>query len=95
MTLTKADLTAHVYRDHPKLTKAQSAEVVDAFLAVSKAAMIAGNDLLLSGFGKFYVKDKKPRRGRNPQTGGEMQLPSRRVVTFKQSGLLRARINGE
>ena len=94
MKLTKADLTARVYATHSTLTKAQSAEVVEAFISIAKAAMIAGNDLLLSGFGKFYVKDKSPRRGRNPQTGEELQLQSRRVVTFKPSGLLRARVNG-
>lgn len=95
MTLTKAGIVARVYRDHPQLTRAQSAEIVETFISIAKAAMIAGNDMLLSGFGKFKVKNKNPRRGRNPQTGEEVELPSRRVVTFKQSGLLRARINGE
>ena len=95
MTLTKADLTAQVFKAHPKLTKAQSAEVVEAFISIAKAAMVDCNDLLLSGFGKFYVKDKQPRRGRNPQTGSELTLEGRRVVTFKVSGMLRARVNGE
>ncbi len=94
MTLTKADIAARVYRDHRNLTKLQSAEVVEAFISTAKACMIAGEDLLLSGFGKFNVKDKAPRRGRNPKTGEALQLPSRRVVTFKQSSLLRARVNG-
>ena len=94
MTLTRADLTAHVYRDHPKLTKAQSAEVVEAFISTAKAILVSGEDLMLSNFGKFNVKSKRPRKGRNPKTGEQMVLVGRRVVTFKPSGLLRARVNG-
>jgi integration host factor subunit alpha len=67
---------------------------VETFLALSKNSLIEGEDLLLSGFGKFNVKDKKARRGRNPQTGDELTLDARRVVTFKPSGILRAKING-
>ncbi len=93
MTLTKADLVQQVYKKHPSLTKAQATDSVEAFLAISKASLISGEDLLLSGFGKFNVKDKKARRGRNPQTGDELTLAARRVVTFKPSGILRAKIN--
>ena len=76
------------------LTKAQATHSVEAFLAISKDTLIGGDDLLLSGFGKFNVKDKKSRRGRNPQTGDELTLNARRVVTFKPSGILRSKING-
>ncbi|MDD3618617.1 MAG: integration host factor subunit alpha [Desulfobulbaceae bacterium] len=93
MTLTKADLVQQVYKTHPSMTKAQATNAVEAFLSISKTALISGNDLLLSGFGKFNVKNKKSRRGRNPQTGDELTLESRRVVTFKPSGILRAKIN--
>jgi len=93
MTLTKADLIQQVYRKHPSLTKAQATNCVEMFLALSKNALIAGEDLLLSGFGKFNVKDKKARRGRNPQTGDELTLDARRVITFKPSGILRTKIN--
>jgi integration host factor subunit alpha len=62
---------------------------------LSKNSLISGSDLLLSGFGKFNVRDKNSRRGRNPQTGDELTLDSRRVVTFKPSGILRNIINGE
>ena len=93
MTLTKADLVQQVYKKHPSLTKAQATDSGEAFLAISKASLISGEDLLLSGFGKFNVKDKKARRGRNPQTGDELTLEARRVVTFKPSGILRAKIN--
>ena len=94
MTLTKADLVKQVYRHHTLLTKKQAVESVDAFLRISKDSLIEGSDLLLSGFGKFNVRDKKPRRGRNPQTGEELILDARRVVTFKPSGILRTKING-
>jgi integration host factor subunit alpha len=60
---------------------------------LSKNALVGGSDLLLSGFGKFNVRDKKPRRGRNPQTGDDLTLDARRVVTFKPSGTLRDKVN--
>ena len=94
MTLTKADLVQQVYEKHENLTKAQATESVEAFLRLSKETLISGSDLLLSGFGKFNVRDKSPRRGRNPQTGDDLMLNARRVVTFKPSGILRNRVNG-
>ncbi len=93
MTLTKADLVQIVYEQHEQLTKAQAVQAVEAFLKISKDCLALGDDLLLSGFGKFNVKDKKARRGRNPQTGDELILEARRVVTFKPSGILRNAIN--
>ncbi len=93
MTLTKADLIQQVYKKHPDLTKAQATDSVEAFLTLSKNSLINGEDLLLSGFGKFNIKDKKSRRGRNPQTGAALTLDARRVVTFKPSGILRDKIN--
>lgn len=94
MTLTKADLVQKVYQVH-NLTKVQAADAVEAFLKISKTSLENGEDLLVSGFGKFNVKEKKSRRGRNPQTGDELILTARKVVTFKPSGILRDRINGE
>lgn len=94
MTLTKAGLAERVYRNHNLLTKKQAVEAVDAILRISKESLIEGNDLLLSGFGKFNVRDKKPRKGRNPQTGDELILDARRVITFHPSGILRSKING-
>jgi integration host factor subunit alpha len=94
MTLTKADLVEQVYQHHTLLTKKQAVEAVDTFLRISKDSLIEGSDLLLSGFGKFNVRDKRPRKGRNPQTGEELILDARRVVTFKPSGILRNKING-
>ncbi len=59
-----------------------------------KSTLASGDDVLISGFGKFCVKAKQERKGRNPATGGDMMLAPRKVVTFKCSGILRDRING-
>lgn len=93
MTLTKADLVQEVYNNHKGMTKAQATETVEVLLKIIKSCLADGEDLLISGFGKFNVKEKNSRRGRNPQTGSELILESRRVVTFKPSGILRSAIN--
>ena len=95
MTITKADLVQQVFKNHGDLTKSQATEAVEAFLRLSKDTLIKGSDLLLSGFGKFNVRDKNPRRGRNPQTGEDLELDARRVVTFKPAGILRDKVNEE
>lgn len=92
MTLTKADLIQEVYKRH-NMSKAQATRVVEGFLGIAKNSLQEGSDLLLSGFGKFNVKQKHSRRGRNPQTGDELILAPRRVITFKPSGILRNRVN--
>jgi len=92
MTLTKADIVKEIYKNYD-LTKAEATEAVESFLRLSKDTLVKGSGLLLSGFGKFNVTDKNPRRGRNPQTGENLTLDARRVVTFKHSGILRNRIN--
>jgi len=93
MTLTKADLVQKIYQMHD-LTKNQASDTIETFLAIAKDCLESGDDLLVSGFGKFKVKEKNSRRGRNPQTGQELILDARKVVTFKPSGLLRDQING-
>ena len=93
MTLTKADLIQQIYITHPNLTKSLATDSIEIFLSLCKSSLIDGDGLLLSGFGKFNISHKKPRRGRNPQTGYELILDARRVVTFKPSNLLRSRIN--
>ena len=93
MTLTKADVIQQVYKKHQHLSKSEASDAVEAFLRLSKDTLIKGSDLLLSGFGKFNVRDKNPRRGRNPQTGEGLELDARRVVTFHPSGILRSKIN--
>lgn len=94
MKLTKAILIEAVYSKHKNLTQKQATQAVEALLRHAKDALIDGDKLLLSGFGKFQVQDKKPRRGRNPQTGDDLILDARRVVTFKPSGKLRKVVNG-
>ena len=71
----------------------QAAETVESLLEIIKSILESGEDVLISGFGKFCVRNKRERRGRNPATGQDMVLKSRRVVTFKCSGKLRKKIN--
>jgi integration host factor subunit alpha len=94
MTLTKVDLIDSIY-NQLNLPKTKSAELVESLLEIIKKALENGEDVLISGFGKFCVKDKRKRRGRNPQTGEDLMLGERRVVTFKCSGVLRSKINRE
>ena len=92
MTFTKQDLIDLVYRQ-VALPKYQSTRLVKSLLEIIKQTLESGEDLLISGFGKFTVKDKKSRKGRNPQTEERLQLDARRVVIFKCSGVLREKIN--
>ncbi len=93
MTLTKAQLIDSI-RKQADLPKTKSAQVVDSLLEIIKKSLEDGEDVLVSGFGKFCVKEKGERRGRNPQTGDDMMLGERRVVTFKCSRRLRDKVNG-
>lgn len=92
LALTKENIINEVY-ETTQLPKNRSREVVETALELMKGTLAVGDDLLISGFGKFMVKDKKARRGRNPQTRADLQLRARRVVVFKTSGVLRRRIN--
>jgi integration host factor subunit alpha len=94
MTLTKAKII-DVIHNQLGYPKNQSAELLEILLEIIKGTLEKGEDVLISGFGKFCVKEKKERRGRNPATGNDMILDGRRVVTFRGSHLLRAKINGE
>jgi integration host factor subunit alpha len=71
----------------------KSAEIVETLIDLIKTKLVAGEDVLISGFGKFCVKKKQERHGRNPATGEDLMLEARRVVTFKCSGQLRDKIN--
>jgi integration host factor subunit alpha len=93
MTFTKADLIDQVHASDPKLTKAQAREAVESILNLLKASLENGEDVLLSGFGKFNVRAKSVRKGRNPQTGESLMIDARKVVTFKPSAKLREKIN--
>jgi integration host factor subunit alpha len=94
MPITRNELMNRIYTSHPTFTKIKAREAVEAILQIIKDALANGEDVLLSGFGKFNVKDKSTRKGRNPRTGKEMLLDARRVVTFKASGKLRQKVNG-
>lgn len=83
MTLTKKDL------------KNQSSSVIESFLETIKSSLESDEDVMISGFGKFSVKKKSERRGRNPSTGEEVMIEPRKVVTFSCSGKLRERMNGK
>jgi len=95
MAFTKVDLIGQVKTTNPKMTKIQARETVETILRIMKDSLANGDDVLLSGFGKFNVQDKNARRGRNPQTGESMMLDARRVVTFKPCGKLRQKVNGK
>jgi integration host factor subunit alpha len=94
MTLTKADIVDSI-SNHVSFTRKRSIETVESLLEIMKKTFESGDDVLISGFGKFCVKDKKERRGRNPATGGNLMLKPRRVVMFKCSRKLRKKINGK
>ena len=92
MTLTKANIVDTVHNELG-FPKNRSAELIEILLEQIKSTLGNGEDVLISGFGKFCVKEKKQRRGRNPATGDDMMLEQRRVITFRCSHLLREKIN--
>ena len=94
MTLTKAKLIDSMY-NQVGLSRTKSAQVVESLLEIIKKTLENGEEVLISGCGKFCVKEKGKRRGRNPQTMEDLMLAERRVVTFKCSRRLRDRISGK
>ena len=92
MTLTKAQIIDAI-PEELSISRKKSVEIVETLLEIIKRQMENGEDVLISGFGKFCIKEKKARRGRNPATGGDMMLDKRRVVVFRCSKLLRDKIN--
>jgi integration host factor subunit alpha len=92
MTLTKNDLVKALAKEngHPAN---KTIEIVETLLELIKSSLASGDDVLISGFGKFCIKKKHQRKGRNPATGEDMILTPRQVVTFKCSGQLRDKIN--
>ena len=91
-TLTKTDIIESVH-DQLGFQKNESAEIVEILIEIIKESLELGEDVLISGFGKFQVKNKRKRRGRNPATNEDLTLPPRRVVKFKCSNKLKTRIN--
>ena len=94
MALTKASIVESV-QQNLGFSKQRSAEIIETLLEIIKSRLEQSEDVMVSGFGKFSVKKKKARRGRNPATGEDLMLAPRKVVTFKWSGKLRDRINGK
>ena len=94
MGLTKLDIVESVAKQNG-LPKTKSFEIVETLLEITKKSLESGEDVLISNFGKFCVKMKKERRGRNPATGEDMILAPRRLVTFKWSRKLKDKLNKE
>ena len=93
MTLTKSEIIEDLTK--AGLTMKKSGEVLENLLGIIKDSLEKGEDVLISGFGKFCVREKGKRRGRNPATGADMMLEQRSVVTFRCSHLLREKINSK
>lgn len=92
MTLTKAQIIEEISIKNGHTMK-KSTELLESLLDILKSSLESGEDVLISGFGKFCVKEKNSRRGRNPATGEDMVLSARKVVTFKCSSKLRDAVN--
>ena len=92
MTLTKAQILESV-QNQTGFPKNKSSEIIETLLEIIKSTLASGEDVLISSFGKFCVREKRERKGRNPATGNAMMLRSRKVVTFKCSGKLRNKVN--
>ncbi len=93
MTLTKKDMISRLNEEMGLATKAAT-ESTELIIEIIKSTLEAGEEVMISGFGKFCLVHKNQRQGRNPATGDDMMLPPRTVVTFKCSGSLRDRMNG-
>jgi len=92
MTLTKGDMAEKLFEDLG-LNKREAKELVEAFFEETRKSLEAGNQVKLSGFGNFDLRDKKQRPGRNPKTGEEIPISARRVVTFRPGQKLKARVS--
>ena len=93
MTLTKAQIVKSI-GSQLDIPKGESFELVETVLELMKKSLENGEDVLISGFGKFSIREKNERRGRNPATGEDLMLEARKVVTFKCSGKLKRKIDG-
>ena len=92
MAMTKIDIIASVY-ETLGLSKKDAISIIESLFDIIKDDLEKGNDVMISGFGKWVVKAKKERKGRNPQTGDEMKIDARKVVTFRASNVLRDAVN--
>ncbi len=92
MSLTKIDIIDSIY-EKLGIPKKECVRIVESVFAIIKDDLYRGNDVMISGFGKWTVKAKKKRKGRNPQTGASLMIDARKVVTFKPSQVLRGTVN--
>ena len=92
MTLTKDRIIDSLYKN-TDLTKSEATQTLESLTEIMKQTSSSGEDILISGFGKFCIKEKKERKGRNPATADDMILEARRVITFKCSGKLKQKFN--
>jgi integration host factor subunit alpha len=90
--MTKSDIVQNIH-EHMGYSKKDAAAIVETFFAIIKETLALEGKIKISGFGNFVVKQKNPRRGRNPQTGDEISISARRVLTFKASQVLRKALN--
>jgi integration host factor subunit alpha len=91
--MTKADLVDKVHQNVGS-SRNEAGELVDLAFEIIKETLERGENVKISGFGSFMIKHKNSRRGRNPQTGEDLEITARKVVTFKPSGVLRKAMNG-
>ncbi len=94
MTFTKIQIAESI-QNQTSFSRNKSSEILETLLEIIKRTLASGEDVLVSGFGKFCVKEKKERKGRNPATGEDLMLEPRKVVTFRCSGKLREAVNGQ
>lgn len=92
--MTKADIVEQIY-ERVGFSKKESAELVERIFDIIKETLADGEKVKISGFGNFVVREKNARKGRNPQTGEEIRLAARRVLTFKPSNVLKDELNDE
>ena len=91
--MTKKDLVERIYPEL-RFSKKESLDLLESVISIMKSTLESGEDVKISGFGKFEVNQKKDRKGRNPATGEAITIEARRILSFKPSALLRQRING-
>jgi len=94
VTLVKKNLSNALFKQFD-FTRRQSAQAVDALLEIIKQTLANDEEILITGFGRFYINKKRQRRGRNPKTGENLMLDPRRVVKFRATGVLRDKLNGK
>ena len=92
--MTKADIIEQIY-EKVGFSKKESAEIVELVFDTMKDTLQRGEKIKISGFGNFVVREKRPRVGRNPQTGEEIEISARKVLTFRPSQVLKSALNKE